>query len=81
MIREVNLNFSMRMRLEFEFRTKVNSWRGFRGAGAPPAVLRRGVNTKIAGGTPAPRNHILYNKACERRSDDSNRGVMSEPGE
>jgi hypothetical protein len=81
MIREVSINFSIRMRVEFEFRTKVNSWRGFRGAGVPPAVLTRGVNTQTAGGTPAPQNQILYHKACEHHSDDSNRGVMSKPGE
>jgi hypothetical protein len=46
----------MWVRLNRESFQKAALRKGFGGAGVPPAVLRFGVTTKIAGGTPAPRN-------------------------
>jgi len=43
----------------FYFRPGISEENRFCGAGFPPAVLRRGMGTRIAGETPAPQKSEL----------------------
>jgi hypothetical protein len=75
--RRTGLDFSRLMQLEFGFRPNVTRWCGFGSAGVPPAVLRRAVSIKFAGGTPALPNPALQCEARGHRPNLSNRGEIS----
>ena len=81
MIRNVSLNFSRRMQLDFGFRANAAWMCRFCSAGVPPAVLRLDMSTTIAGETAALQNLALYNETCDHRSNHENRDEMSELGD